>query len=71
MFVLAAVTAPGDSGAPVVDTEGRVIGVMFAYDISRETTAYTLTRTELDAVLQPVLAGTAPPSPDTGECLAE
>ena len=55
VFVLAAVTAPGDSGGPVVDTEGRVIGVMFAYDISRETTAYALTRTELDAVLQPVL----------------
>jgi S1-C subfamily serine protease len=69
VFVLAAVTAPGDSGAPVVDPEGRVVGVMFAYDISRQTTAYALTRTELDAVLGPVLAGTAPPSPGTGECL--
>ena len=71
VFVLAAVTAPGDSGAPVVDAEGRVMGVMFAYDISRQTTAYALTRTELDAVLGPVLAGTAPASPDTGECLAD
>jgi len=71
VFVLAAVTAPGDSGAPVVDTEGRVVGVMFAYDISRQTTAYALTRTELDAVLGPVVAGTAPAGPSTGECLAE
>ena len=71
VFVLAAVTAPGDSGAPVVDTEGRVFGVMFAYDISRETTAYALTRTELDAVLDPVLAGTAPASPGTADCLSE
>ena len=47
------------------------MGVMFAYDISRETTAYALTRTELDAVLQPVLAGTAPPSPGTGDCLSD
>ena len=71
VFVLAAVTAPGDSGGPVVDAEGRVRGVMFAYDISRQTTAYALTRTELDAVLQPVLAGTAPASPGTGNCLSE
>ncbi len=71
VFVLAAVTAPGDSGAPVVDTEGRVVGVMFAYDISRQTTAYALTRTELDAVLGPVVAGTAPAAPGTGACLAE
>ena len=71
VFVLAAVTAPGDSGAPVVDANGRVMGVMFAYDISRQTTAYALTRTELDAVLGPVLNGTAPPSPGTGDCLSE
>jgi S1-C subfamily serine protease len=71
VFVLAAVTAPGDSGAPVVDAAGRVFGVMFAYDISRQTTAYALTRAELDAVLGPVVAGTAPPSPGTGACLAE
>ena len=71
VFVLAAVTAPGDSGGPVVDTNGRVLGVMFAYDISRQTTAYALARTELDAVLGPVLAGTAPSSPGTGDCLTE
>ncbi|MFI5053282.1 MAG: MarP family serine protease [Acidimicrobiia bacterium] len=71
VFVLAAVTAPGDSGAPVVDEAGRVLGVMFAYDISRQTTAYALTRTELDAVLGPVLAGTAPPPNGTGDCLSE
>ena len=71
VFVLAAVTAPGDSGAPVVDAEGRVFGVMFAYDISRQTTAYALTRAELDAVLDPVVAGTAPAPSGTGACLSE
>ncbi len=71
VFVLAAVTAPGDSGAPVVDDAGRVLGVMFAYDTSRPATAYALTRTELDAVLDPVLAGTAPAPKGTGGCLSD
>jgi S1-C subfamily serine protease len=71
VFVLAAVTAPGDSGGPVVDDAGRVIGVMFAYDISRESTAYALTRTELDAVLDPVLAGSPTAAVGTGGCLDE
>jgi S1-C subfamily serine protease len=71
VFVLAAVTAPGDSGGPIVDADGRVIGVMFAYDISRESTAYALTRTELDAVVGPVLSGGATQPVSTGGCLAE
>ncbi len=71
VFVLAAVTAPGDSGGPVVDADGRVMGVMFAYDISRDSTAYALTRTELDPVLAPVLAAGATTSVATGDCLAD
>jgi len=71
VFVLAATTAPGDSGGPIVNRDGRVVGVMFAYDISRETTAYALTRGELDAVLDPVLAGTSTLPHTTGGCLAE
>jgi S1-C subfamily serine protease len=71
VFVLAAVTAPGDSGGPVVDADGRVIGVMFAYDISRDSTAYALTRTELDAVVGPVLYAGATEAVSTGGCLTE
>lgn len=71
VFVLAASIAPGDSGAPVVDEAGRVVGVVFAFDISRETTAYALTDEELDAVVGPVLAGTAPAPHGTGSCLAD
>ena len=69
VFVLAAVTAPGDSGAPVVDVDGRVLGVLFAFDISRETTAYALTGAELDTVLGPVLDGSAAAPRSTGACL--
>jgi hypothetical protein len=44
---------------------------MFAFDISRATTAYALTGTELSAVLDPVLAGTAPTPRGTGSCLSD
>jgi hypothetical protein len=71
VFVLAAVTEPGDSGAPVVDETGRVIGVMFAFDLSRPTTAYALTTAELDAVLDPVLARPQHTAVSTGPCLSE
>jgi S1-C subfamily serine protease len=71
VFVLAAVTAPGDSGGPVVDVDGQVVGVMFAYDISRDSTAYALTRAALDPVLAPLLAGSPASAVDTGGCLDE
>jgi hypothetical protein len=44
---------------------------MFAYDISRQTTAYALTRRELDAVLDPVVVGASTLPRSTGECLTE
>jgi S1-C subfamily serine protease len=71
VFVLAAVTEPGDSGGPVVDESGSVVGVMFAFDLSRPTTAYALTDTELAAVLDPVLAAPTHPAVPTGQCLNE
>ena len=71
VFVLAAVTEPGDSGAPVVDQSGRVLGVLFAFDLSRPTTAYALTTNELNAVLDPVLATPHHNPVSTGPCLSE
>ena len=71
VYVLAAVTEPGDSGAPVVDQEGRVVGVLFAFDLSEPTTAYALTDAELDALLDPVIASHARAPVGTGDCLGE
>ena len=51
MFVLAAQLAPGDSGAPLVDQTGRVVGVAFAIDPGRDGTAYALTSAELEPAL--------------------
>jgi S1-C subfamily serine protease len=39
---LAADIAPGDSGAPVVTRDGRVVGVVFAQSNRREHTAYAV-----------------------------
>src|SRR6266487_4067147 len=67
--VLAASLAPGDSGGPFVDQQGRMVGVAFAIDPGHESTAYALTRAEVDSVLGPVLRGGAQTSADTGPCV--
>lgn len=64
VLFLAAQLQRGDSGAPVIDPEGRVVGVVFAISPDRATTAYALDRDELDAVLARVW------SPDeVGACI--
>lgn len=67
VLVLATRLQPGDSGAPLVDAGGDVVGVAFAIDPGDDTTAYALARTELDAVLGSGLTATDPV--DTGPCL--
>ena len=71
VFVLAAVAQPGDSGGPVVEPDGRVVGVVFAFDLSRPTTSYALTAGELAAVLDPVLAASRHNPVNTGPCLSD
>lgn len=60
---LAAQLRQGDSGSPVIDTNGDVVGIVFAISPDRATTAYALAPSELEAVL----AG--PTTNDTGPCL--
>lgn len=63
VLFLAARLAQGDSGAPVVDVDGAVIGVVFAISPDRPTTAYAVTTREVQAVLD------APREPGAGRCL--
>jgi S1-C subfamily serine protease len=65
VFVLGAALQPGDSGAPVVDGDGGVVGVAFAIDPAQSATAYAMTVQEIRPVLE--AAGDEPVS--TGVCL--
>lgn len=64
---LAAALAPGDSGSPMVTTDGSVIGQVFAVATDRSDVAYALTVGELGSVLQGVTASAS--AVDTGVCL--
>jgi S1-C subfamily serine protease len=63
---LAAALRPGDSGSPLVDPSGEVVGVAFAIARDRSGVAYALTTDELDAALGAVSAQAI----STGPCLA-
>lgn len=64
VYFLAAQLEPGDSGAAVVRTDGRLIGVAFAVAPDRSSVAYALT----DEEVREVLAAPRQPA-DTGACL--
>lgn len=65
VLVLAAALRPGDSGAALIDPQGRVAGVAFAIAPDREGVSYALTTDELRAVL----GGNLTQRADTGPCL--
>jgi S1-C subfamily serine protease len=65
VLILAAELHPGDSGAPLVDRNGNVVGVAFAISLDRGDTAYALSTEELQHALAAGRSGTA----DTGDCL--
>jgi uncharacterized membrane protein required for colicin V production len=67
VYLLAAQLKPGDSGAPLVSDQGRVLGVAFAIDPGHAGRAYAITNAEVS----PVLAAAAGHhrAVGTGDCL--
>jgi len=52
VYVLAAQLAKGDSGAPLVDKQGKAVGIAFAIAPDRSTTSYALSIAELAPLLR-------------------
>ena len=64
LYFLAAELRSGDSGAPVIDAEGRAVGAVFAVSPDVPTAAYALSVGELESLL------VAPRTPgDSGRCI--
>jgi S1-C subfamily serine protease len=55
IWVISGRALPGNSGGPLVDIEGRMLGVVFAGSLSRPGESYALTAVEA----QPVIAAAA------------
>ncbi|GGM33966.1 MarP family serine protease [Promicromonospora citrea] len=66
VYSLAAVVRPGNSGGPVLTTDGAVAGVVFARDETNPDVGYAMTSTELRPVAEQAPALAAPVS--TGRC---
>lgn len=70
-YSLRGLIRPGNSGGPVVDTDGKVVGVVFAASVTDSSTGYALTAGQVVRFLK--YAGSQPdgqpwPSVSTGDC---
>lgn len=68
IYSLAAKVRPGNSGGPLLDTNGQVVGVIFAKSLEDDATGYALTLAEAKPVLDEAAAAGA--EVDTGACVA-
>jgi S1-C subfamily serine protease len=64
---LRAVVEPGDSGGPLLLTDGTIGGIVFAESRSDETVGYALSPTAVAIALRPAIGLSRPV--DTGPCL--
>lgn len=62
IYELQATIEPGNSGGPLVASDGTVIGVIFAKAISNDSIGYALTSTEINPELRQARQQTAPVS---------
>lgn len=67
VYTLAAVVQPGNSGGPLLSTDGRVAGVVFARSADDAELGYAMTNTELEPVSSAAPALSAPVS--SGACV--
>jgi S1-C subfamily serine protease len=68
VYSLYAQVRPGNSGGPLLSTDGRVVGVIFAKSLDDPSTGYALTMDEARPVLDAAASASTPV--DTGACVA-
>jgi S1-C subfamily serine protease len=70
IFVLQAQVRPGNSGGPLVDLQGRVLGMVFATSASDPSQAYALTDDEIASDIREAQANPSPKDTSRYECAA-
>jgi S1-C subfamily serine protease len=70
IFVLQANVRPGNSGGPLLDLQGRVLGMVFATSASDPNQAYALTDQEIASDVRDAQATTAPKDTSHFQCAA-
>lgn len=70
VLVLSGAARPGNSGGPLVDTDGRLLGVVYAGSVSRPEQSYALALSEVLPVLAAASAVGEPPDVRSQPCVS-
>jgi S1-C subfamily serine protease len=70
IFVLQASVHPGNSGGPIIDLKGRVLGMVFATSASDSNQAYALTDDEIQPDIRAAEANPSPKDVSKNQCAA-
>ncbi|MCK1802909.1 MULTISPECIES: MarP family serine protease [unclassified Brevibacterium] len=69
VYSMRGIIRPGNSGGPMLDSQGRVVGMVFAKSATDPETGYALTLDEIDGVLRDAQERTRPV--DTRSCAVQ
>jgi S1-C subfamily serine protease len=70
VFVLQASVHPGNSGGPLIDLQGHVLGMVFATSASNPNQAYALTDDEINPDIRAAQSSQAPKDTSVYRCAA-